>query len=177
MIDAEHAFDAEYAMNLGVDVDNLLVCQPESGEMALEGARCGPNVMSCMLVSSRQPQTLARATGALHGQLRSTRRRSHITADTAADTTRRRSSLVGHTCLHYRARHCFGEARRSCGRARVDCGPPSATSCARWAAWREHPSRSLTSAVSPLGHNVSAPSLTADIPHSRSPLSLLPTGF
>jgi len=44
MIDAEHAFDADYALNLGVDVDNLLVCQPESGEMALEGARCGPNV-------------------------------------------------------------------------------------------------------------------------------------
>ena len=37
MIDAEHAFDADYAAALGVDVDNLLVCQPESGEMALEG--------------------------------------------------------------------------------------------------------------------------------------------
>lgn len=36
MIDAEHAFDADYAAALGVDVDNLLVCQPESGEMALE---------------------------------------------------------------------------------------------------------------------------------------------
>lgn len=36
MIDAEHAFDADYASKLGVDVDKLLVCQPESGEMALE---------------------------------------------------------------------------------------------------------------------------------------------
>jgi len=36
MIDAEHAFDAEYAAKLGVNVDKLLVCQPESGEMALE---------------------------------------------------------------------------------------------------------------------------------------------
>ena len=35
-IDAEHALDAEYAAKLGVDVDNLLVSQPDSGEQALE---------------------------------------------------------------------------------------------------------------------------------------------
>ncbi len=35
-IDAEHALDAEYAKRLGVDVDNLLVSQPDSGEQALE---------------------------------------------------------------------------------------------------------------------------------------------
>ena len=35
-IDAEHALDANYARNLGVDVDNLLVSQPDSGEQALE---------------------------------------------------------------------------------------------------------------------------------------------
>jgi recombination protein RecA len=35
-IDAEHALDAEYARKLGVDVDNLLVSQPDSGEQALE---------------------------------------------------------------------------------------------------------------------------------------------
>jgi recombination protein RecA len=35
-IDAEHALDATYARNLGVDVDNLLVSQPDSGEQALE---------------------------------------------------------------------------------------------------------------------------------------------
>jgi recombination protein RecA len=35
-IDAEHALDPVYARNLGVDVDNLLVCQPDSGEMALD---------------------------------------------------------------------------------------------------------------------------------------------
>lgn len=35
-IDAEHAFDAEYAKNLGVDTDNLYVCQPDTGEQALE---------------------------------------------------------------------------------------------------------------------------------------------
>jgi recombination protein RecA len=35
-IDAEHALDAEYAKKLGVDVDNLLVSQPDSGEQALE---------------------------------------------------------------------------------------------------------------------------------------------
>jgi recombination protein RecA len=35
-IDAEHALDAKYAKNVGVDVDNLLVSQPDSGEQALE---------------------------------------------------------------------------------------------------------------------------------------------
>src|SRR5881296_3145734 len=35
-IDAEHALDAEYAMKLGVDIDNLIVSQPDSGEQALE---------------------------------------------------------------------------------------------------------------------------------------------
>jgi recombination protein RecA len=35
-IDAEHAFDQFYAKKLGVDVDNLLVSQPDNGEQALE---------------------------------------------------------------------------------------------------------------------------------------------
>ena len=35
-IDAEHAFDPVYAKNLGVDIDNLLVSQPDNGEQALE---------------------------------------------------------------------------------------------------------------------------------------------
>jgi len=35
-VDAEHALDADYARKLGVDVDNLLVSQPDSGEQALE---------------------------------------------------------------------------------------------------------------------------------------------
>ena len=35
-IDAEHAFDRFYAENLGVDVDNLYISQPDNGEQALE---------------------------------------------------------------------------------------------------------------------------------------------
>lgn len=35
-IDAEHALDASYAKKLGVDVDNLIVSQPDTGEQALE---------------------------------------------------------------------------------------------------------------------------------------------
>ena len=35
-IDAEHAFDRFYAANLGVDIDNLLISQPDNGEQALE---------------------------------------------------------------------------------------------------------------------------------------------
>ena len=36
LIDAEHAFDPEYSQRLGLDVDEVVVCQPETGEMALE---------------------------------------------------------------------------------------------------------------------------------------------
>ena len=35
-IDAEHAFDRFYAKNLGIDVDNLIISQPDNGEQALE---------------------------------------------------------------------------------------------------------------------------------------------
>src|SRR4029453_937687 len=35
-VDAEHALDAVYAQKLGVDVENLLVSQPDNGEQALE---------------------------------------------------------------------------------------------------------------------------------------------
>jgi recombination protein RecA len=35
-IDAEHAFDRTYAQNLGVDIDNLIISQPDNGEQALE---------------------------------------------------------------------------------------------------------------------------------------------
>ena len=35
-VDAEHALDPAYAEKLGVDVDNLLVSQPDTGEQALE---------------------------------------------------------------------------------------------------------------------------------------------
>ena len=35
-IDAEHALDANYAANIGVDIDNLLLSQPDTGEQALE---------------------------------------------------------------------------------------------------------------------------------------------
>ncbi len=36
VIDAEHAFDKNYAQALGVDVDNLLISQPDNGEQALD---------------------------------------------------------------------------------------------------------------------------------------------
>lgn len=36
IVDAEHAFDKTYAEKLGIDVDNLLISQPDDGEQALE---------------------------------------------------------------------------------------------------------------------------------------------
>src|SRR3984893_17636332 len=36
IIDAEHAFDSSYAQKLGVDIDTLLISQPDYGEQALE---------------------------------------------------------------------------------------------------------------------------------------------
>eukprot|EP00252_Welwitschia_mirabilis_P003037 TRINITY_DN13090_c0_g1_i1.p1 TRINITY_DN13090_c0_g1~~TRINITY_DN13090_c0_g1_i1.p1 ORF type:complete len:409 (-),score=66.83 TRINITY_DN13090_c0_g1_i1:715-1941(-) len=38
LVDAEHVFDPYYSKALGVDVENLIVCQPDYGEMALETA-------------------------------------------------------------------------------------------------------------------------------------------
>jgi recombination protein RecA len=35
-IDAEHAFDRKYAQDLGIDIDNLIISQPDHGEQALE---------------------------------------------------------------------------------------------------------------------------------------------
>ena len=35
-IDAEHAFDPYYAKKIGIDIDNLIVSQPDNGEQALE---------------------------------------------------------------------------------------------------------------------------------------------
>lgn len=35
-IDAEHAFDRTYAQNLGIDIENLIISQPDNGEQALE---------------------------------------------------------------------------------------------------------------------------------------------
>ena len=43
-IDAEHAFDRFYAKKLGVDVENLLISQPDNGEQALEIA---DNLIRC----------------------------------------------------------------------------------------------------------------------------------
>ncbi|MBY7705689.1 DNA recombination/repair protein RecA, partial [Vibrio harveyi] len=35
-IDAEHSIDPQYARNLGIDIDNLILSQPDSGEQALD---------------------------------------------------------------------------------------------------------------------------------------------
>ncbi len=48
-IDAEHALDPVYARNIGVDIDNLYISQPDSGEQALE-----------ITDSSRRPRLTAR---------------------------------------------------------------------------------------------------------------------
>src|SRR6202163_3228210 len=53
-IDAEHALDPAYARNLGVDVDNLIVSQPDYGEQALEitGALIGSGGIDIAVVDS-----------------------------------------------------------------------------------------------------------------------------
>ncbi len=53
-IDAEHALDAPYAKRLGVDVDNLLVAQPDYGEQALEitSALVASGVVDVVVVDS-----------------------------------------------------------------------------------------------------------------------------
>jgi recombination protein RecA len=53
-IDAEHALDPAYARNLGVDVDNLLVSQPDCGEQALEitGALVASGAVDVVVIDS-----------------------------------------------------------------------------------------------------------------------------
>jgi recombination protein RecA len=53
-IDAEHALDPTYARALGVDIDNLLLSQPDCGEQALEitNALISSNVMDVVVVDS-----------------------------------------------------------------------------------------------------------------------------
>ena len=53
-VDAEHALDPEYAAALGVDIDNLLISQPDYGEQALEitDALVRPGAVSAVVVDS-----------------------------------------------------------------------------------------------------------------------------
>jgi recombination protein RecA len=53
-IDAEHALDPKYAAALGVDVDNLVVSQPDSGEQALEiaSAMIATNAVDLIVIDS-----------------------------------------------------------------------------------------------------------------------------
>ena len=67
-IDAEHALDPDYARKLGVDVDNLLVSQPDSGEQALEIAE--------VLIRSRRRRCRRRRLRRRAGAQSRTRRRN-----------------------------------------------------------------------------------------------------
>ena len=53
-VDAEHALDPAYAKSLGVDIDNLIVSQPDDGEQALEivEALVRSNVISIIVIDS-----------------------------------------------------------------------------------------------------------------------------
>ena len=46
-IDAEHAMDPVYARNLGVDINNLLISQPDNGEQALRNYRSSCSQWRC----------------------------------------------------------------------------------------------------------------------------------
>lgn len=63
LIDAEHALNPEMAKLIGVDVDNLLICQPDNGEEAFEIARAlmKTNMLDCIVfdsVSAMQPKSV-----------------------------------------------------------------------------------------------------------------------
>jgi recombination protein RecA len=50
-IDAEHAFDRNYAEKLGVDIENLIISQPDNGEQALEIAEKFVQVQLTLLLT------------------------------------------------------------------------------------------------------------------------------
>jgi recombination protein RecA len=68
-IDAEHALDPSYARKLGVDVDNLLVSQPDNGEQALEIAEAliRSNAVDIIVVDS-VAALVPRGTGRRYGR-------------------------------------------------------------------------------------------------------------
>ena len=55
-IDAEHALDPVYAKNIGVDIDNLYISQPDNGEQALEIAETMVRSGACLLYTSPSPR-------------------------------------------------------------------------------------------------------------------------
>ena len=55
-VDAEHALDPVYAASLGVDIENLLVSQPDTGEMALEIVDQLVRSAACLLYTSPSPR-------------------------------------------------------------------------------------------------------------------------
>ena len=59
-VDAEHALDPVYAKKLGVNIDELLISQPDAGEQALEIAdtlvRSGAISVICLLYTSPSPR-------------------------------------------------------------------------------------------------------------------------
>ncbi|KAM3343980.1 hypothetical protein P3S68_026070 [Capsicum galapagoense] len=54
LVDVEHAFDLAYSKALRVDIENLIVCQPNNWEMALEIAdrMCGSRVVDLICIDS-----------------------------------------------------------------------------------------------------------------------------
>ncbi|RID54803.1 hypothetical protein BRARA_G02096 [Brassica rapa] len=63
LVDAEHAFDPAYSKALGVDVENLIVCQPDNGEMALEIADRMCRSGAVDLISRLMSQALRKMSG------------------------------------------------------------------------------------------------------------------
>ena len=59
-IDAEHALDPVYAKNIGVDIDELYISQPDSGDQALEIAETMVRSVRSTLSSSTLLQPLCR---------------------------------------------------------------------------------------------------------------------
>ena len=57
-IDAEHALDVEYAQNLGVDLNNMLISQPDSGEMALNIAESAMSEIMKTPEKDRKPNII-----------------------------------------------------------------------------------------------------------------------
>ncbi|XWS35020.1 hypothetical protein CRYUN_Cryun21dG0089500 [Craigia yunnanensis] len=63
LVDAEHAFDPAYSKALGVDIENLIVCQPDNGEMALEIIDCEIGVQQIGLQARLMTQALRKMSG------------------------------------------------------------------------------------------------------------------
>ena len=124
-IDVEHALDPKYAAALGVDLDNLLVSQPDTGEQALEIAEMltRSNAVDVVVVDSVAALVTKAETRGRHGRRA---RRPAGASDVAGAAQAHRRDLAQSKTIDDLHQPAAREGRRHVRQSRDDLGRPRA---------------------------------------------------